>query len=308
MKLVSYVRDGKVRHGLVSAGGDDAANATVSELGDGDLRSLVETLGTSAGWQPPTQVASYPLAALDVIAPLQRPTKVLAVAANYQDHIAEGGGEPLNKPTLAPRLFLKPATAIANPGADIALPSISTQVDWEAELVVVVGRGGRDIPVSQAFEHVAGYAVGNDVSARSVDYGYARELSSPAVTFFDWLAGKWPDGFCPYGPYLVTSDEVPDPQKLAISLEVNGTVRQQGNTADMIFTVAELVAFASRLMTLEPTDILLTGTPAGVGAASGTYLTSGDEMIVRIEGLGALANRVVSKPVAGSPGPADLER
>ena len=308
MKLVSYVRDGRVRHGIVSAHGEGADNATVGELGDGDLRSLVETMGTAADWRPPAPAATYPLGGLDVVAPLQRPSKVLAVAANYQDHVAEGGGEPLDKTTLAPRLFLKPATAIANPGADIALPSISTQVDWEAELVAVVGRGGRDIPVSRALDHVAGYAVGNDVSARSVDYGYARDLSSPAVRYFDWLAGKWPDGFCPYGPYLVTSDEVHDPQNLEVSLEVNGTLRQKGSTADMIFTVAELVAFASRVMTLEPTDILLTGTPAGVGAATGTYLASGDEMTVRIEGLGALANRVVSKPAAGSPGPADLER
>jgi 2-keto-4-pentenoate hydratase/2-oxohepta-3-ene-1,7-dioic acid hydratase in catechol pathway len=131
------------------------------------------------------------------------------------------------------------------------------------------------------------------VSARSVDYGYERDTSSSAVGFFDWLAGKWPDGFAPYGPYLVTADEVPDPQDLDVELEVNGTLRQKGSTADMIFTVAELVAFASRLMTLEPTDIIMTGTPAGVGAASGTYLVSGDQMTVRIAGLGTLTNRVV---------------
>ncbi len=141
--------------------------------------------------------------------------------------------------------------------------------------------------MEKALDHVAGYAVGNDVSARSVDYGYQRDTSSPAVGYFDWLAGKWPDGFAPYGPYLVTADEVPDPQDLGIELEVNGTLRQQGSTADMIFTVAELVAFASRLMTLEPTDIIMTGTPAGVGAAPGTYLAAGDEMTVRIAGLGA---------------------
>lgn len=294
MKLVSYVRDGRIRHGIVYPSRLEGTNdASVGELGDGDLSGLVEMAGTFPSWQPPAQEITYPLASLDIVAPIQRPTKVLAVAANYQDHVAEGGGEPLDKAALAPRLFLKPATAIANPGADIVLPSISTQVDWEAELVAVVGRGGKDIPVSHALEHVAGYAVGNDVSARSVDYGHARDVSNPAVRFFDWLAGKWPDGFCPYGPYLVTAEEVPDPQNLEISLEVNGTLRQKGSTADMIFSVAELVAFASRVMTLEPTDILLTGTPAGVGAASDTYLTSGDEMTVRIEGLGALENRVV---------------
>lgn len=290
MKLVSYTRDGVTRHGYVT----DEAATTVAELGDGDLGALVESgAGTTTGWQPGDTVGTHRLADVALRAPITRPTKVLAVAANYQEHVAEGGGEPLDKQTLAPRLFLKPGTSITHPGADIALPAVSTQVDWEAELVVVVGRGGRDIPVERALDHVAGYAVGNDVSARSVDYGYERDTSNSAVGFFDWLAGKWPDGFAPYGPYLVTSDEVPDPQDLDVELEVNGTLRQKGSTADMIFTVAELVAFASRLMTLEPTDIIMTGTPAGVGAASGTYLASGDQMTVRIAGLGTLTNRVV---------------
>ncbi|WP_116952591.1 fumarylacetoacetate hydrolase family protein [Jiangella endophytica] len=289
MKLVSYTRDGATRHGYVT----DEAAGTVAELGDGDLAALVEAgAGTAADWLPAAPSGTHRLADLTVHAPIARPTKVLAVAANYQEHVAEGGGAPLDKSTLAPRLFLKPGTSVADPGADIALPAISTQVDWEAELVVVVGRGGRDIPVEQALDHVAGYAVGNDVSARSVDYGYERDTSA-AVDYFDWLAGKWPDGFAPYGPYLVTADEVPDPQDLGIELEVNGTLRQKGSTAGMIFTVAELVAFASRLMTLEPTDIIMTGTPAGVGAASGTYLAAGDEMTVRIAGLGTLTNRVV---------------
>lgn len=290
MKLVSYTRDGATRHGYVS----DEAAGTVAELGDGDLAALIQAgAGTDAAWRPGDVAGTHRLADLAVRAPIARPTKVLAVAANYQDHVAEGGGKPLDKSTLAPRLFLKPGTSVADPGADIVLPAISTQVDWEAELVVVVGRGGRDIPVEKALDHVAGYAVGNDVSARSVDYGYPRETSSPAVGYFDWLAGKWPDGFAPYGPYLVTADEVPDPQDLGVQLEVNGTLRQNGSTAGMIFTVAELVAFASRLMTLESTDIIMTGTPAGVGQASGTYLAAGDEMTVRIAGLGTLTNRVV---------------
>lgn len=285
MKFLTYVRDGGVRHGYLD--GD-----SVAELADGDLAAVVTTLGREQAWQPPTGVPTYPLTDVDVTAPILRPGKVLAVAANYQDHIVEGGGEPLDKNTLAPRLFLKPPTCIAAPGDEIKLPSISTQIDWEAELVVVLGRGGKDIAESDALDFVAGYAVGNDVSARSVDYGYERGKDDAAVRFFDWLAGKWADGFAPYGPYLVSADDVADPQDLPISLEVNGVTRQDGNTKDMIFTVAELVAFASRLMTLEPGDILMTGTPAGVGAASGDFLTSGDEMTARIEGLGELVNRV----------------
>jgi 2-keto-4-pentenoate hydratase/2-oxohepta-3-ene-1,7-dioic acid hydratase in catechol pathway len=136
--------------------------------------------------------------------------------------------------------------------------------------------------------------VANDVSARSMDYGFARDTKDSAVWFFDWLAGKWLDGFAPLGPYLVTADEVGDPQDLLIELRVNGEVRQHGSTKDMIFTVAELVSFASRLMTLEPSDVLMTGTPSGVGAATGQFLAAGDEMTVSIAGLGELTNRVLS--------------
>lgn len=287
MKFLTYRRAGAVRHGYLEVD-------SVIELGDGDLGAVVERLGREQPWQPtPSGAGTFALTDVELTAPILRPAKVLAVAANYQDHVVEGGGERLDKSALAPRLFLKPPTSIAGPGDVIKLPSISTQIDWEAELVVVLGRGGKDIAEADALGIVAGYAVGNDISARSVDYGYQRQKDDPAVRYFDWLAGKWPDGFAPYGPYLVSADAVTDPQDLPISLEVNGVTRQQGSTKDMIFTVAELVAFASRLLTLEPGDILMTGTPAGVGAASGDFLTSGDEMTVRIEGLGELVNRVV---------------
>lgn len=304
MRFLTYRRAGAVRHGYLD--GD-----AVAELGNDDLTVLLRDQRRSLSVQAGEQVATvvdqrYPLGEVEVLAPVLRPGKLLAVAANYQDHVVEGGGEPLDKSTLAPRLFLKPPTCIAAPGADIELPSISAHVDWEAELVVVLGRAGMDVPVENALGMVAGYAVGNDLSARTVDYGYPRPTEEPAVRFFDWLAGKWPDGFCPFGPYLVSADEIADPQDLSISLEVNGTTRQQGTTKEMIFTVAELVAFASRLMTLEPGDVLLTGTPAGVGAATGEFLTAGDEMTVRIEGVGELVNRVVltgSLPRHSSPGP-----
>lgn len=286
MKLATYRRDGRVLHGVV------IDEAHVTELGEGDLAALVARVGTFEGWRPPEDAPAHPLAEVTLLAPLLRPGKLLAIAANYQDHVSEGGGPPLDKSRISPRLFLMPPTAIAGPGEDIALPSVSTQVDWEAELVVVVGRAGKDIPPEAALGHVAGYAVGNDVSARSMDYGHERDTGDRAVWFFDWLAGKWLDGFAPFGPYLVTADEVPDPQNLEIFLEVNGVVRQDGGTAQMIFSVAEQIAFASRLMTLEPGDVLFTGTPAGVGAASGDYLTSGDTMTARVPGLGTLVNRV----------------
>lgn len=286
MKLLTYRRGGVVRHGrLVDAD-------TVAEWGDGDLIGPLTAIGDLAGWQPPA-ADRYPLADVTVLAPLLRPGKLLGAAANYQDHVTESGAPPLDKSALAPRLFLMPPTAIVGPDASIPMPTVSTEVDWEAELAVVIGRYAHDVDVDVALDVVAGYCVANDVSARSVDYGYDRG-SDKAVDFFDWLAGKWLDGFAPLGPWLVTAGEVPDPQSLLIELTVNGVTRQRASTKDMIFSVAELVSFASRLMTLEPGDVLMTGTPAGVGATTGEFLSPGDEMTVQIDGLGSLTNRVVS--------------
>ncbi|MFI5913072.1 fumarylacetoacetate hydrolase family protein [Dactylosporangium sp. NPDC051541] len=282
MRFVSYLRDGAVRHGRLETGD------TVVELGDGDLQRLVEA-GLSTGDGPGESVA---LAAVTLLAPLQRPGKLLAAAANYQDHVTETGGEPLDKSRLSPRLFLKPPTSIVGPGAVIPLPDISKEVDWETELAVVIGRAGRNIPQAEALDHVAGYMASNDVSARSVDYGFERDTDDKAVWFFDWLAGKWCDGFAPLGPWLLSADEAGDPQAIPIRIDVNGVTKQLGSTKDMIFSVAELIAHASRLMTLEPGDVILTGTPSGVGAATGEFLKSGDEMVVEMGPLGTLRNTV----------------
>ncbi|HLV73757.1 MAG TPA: fumarylacetoacetate hydrolase family protein [Vulgatibacteraceae bacterium] len=284
MKLATYrLPDGGIRHGQIVDGG------RVTDLGHGDLLPVVASLGAGA---PPEPAETHALDEVTLLAPLLRPGKVLAVAANYQEHVTETGGKRIDKSRISPRLFLKPGTAVSGPGEEIALPSVSPSVDWEAELVAVIGRGGKDIPVEDALGHVAGYTIGNDVSARKMDYGHERDTEDPAVAFFDWLNGKWLDGFAALGPWLVTADEVPDPQKLEVTLEVNGRVRQHGDTGQMIFNVAELVAFASRLMTLEPGDVLYTGTPSGVGLASGEFLSAGDEMTVRVTGLGSLVNRV----------------
>ncbi|GAB2805882.1 hypothetical protein GCM10027176_08620 [Actinoallomurus bryophytorum] len=280
MKLATYRKDGQVRHGQIIDG------THVTDLGPGDLTPLLPAPDPLDG------TARYPLEEVTLLAPLLRPGKILAVAANYQAHVTETGGDRIDKSRISPRLFLKPPTAISGPDEDIALPSVSDQVDWEVELVVVLGRGGKDIPAGEALDHVAGYTVGNDVSARSMDYGYERDTGDSAVGFFDWLNGKWLDGFAALGPWLLTADEVPDPQALEISLEVNGEVRQRGSTGDMIFSVAEQIAFASRLMTLEPGDLIYTGTPSGVGLASNRFLRPGDEMTARLAGVGSLVNRV----------------
>jgi 2-keto-4-pentenoate hydratase/2-oxohepta-3-ene-1,7-dioic acid hydratase in catechol pathway len=289
MKLVTFRDHGRLRHGQLVEDG-----TVVQPLGDGDLGRLVEMVHqlddnalTAAG-------PALPLADVEVLSPLLRPGKLLAAAANYQDHVPEEGGDPLDRSRLSPRLFLKPPTSIVGPGADIPMPTVSKEVDWEAELGVVIGAVARDVPVTSALDIVGGYLTANDVSARSMDFGFPRDTDDKTVRFFDWLAGKWLDGFAPMGPWLVTPDEVPDPQDLEIILDVNGQRRQHGSTRDMIFSVAELVSFASTLMTLEPGDVLLTGTPSGVGAATGEYLAAGDEMSVTIGGLGTLTNRMVA--------------
>ncbi|MET0135402.1 MAG: fumarylacetoacetate hydrolase family protein [Kibdelosporangium sp.] len=284
MRLVTYERTGAVRHGRLD---DDQ----VVELGDGDLGTLVES-----GLNPGPSKGEYSLDDVKLLAPLRRPGKLLAVAANYQDHVTETGADPLDKSRISPRLFLKPSSSIVGPDAVIPLPDVSGQVDWEAELSVVIGKRARGVAEADALDHVAGYMTSNDVSARSLDLGYERDTGDKAVWFFDWLAGKWCDGFAPLGPWLVTADEVADPQALSVDLAVNGVARQHGSTKDMIFSVAEQIAHASRLMTLEPGDVIMTGTPSGVGVATGEYLKAGDEMTVVIGGviggLGTLRNTV----------------
>ncbi|MER7277055.1 fumarylacetoacetate hydrolase family protein [Dactylosporangium sp. NPDC000244] len=280
MRFVSYERDGAVRHGRLV---DDE---TIAELGDGDLLAFIaDGMSTVDG-------ASVALRDVRLLAPLQRPGKLLAAAANYQDHVTETGGEPLDKSRLSPRLFLKPPTSIVGPGAVIPLPDVSHEIDWEAELAVVIGRTARNVTAEQALDYVAGYMASNDVSARSMDYGFERDTDDKAVWFFDWLAGKWCDGFAPLGPWLLSAGATGDPQAIPVRLDVNGVTKQHGSTKDMIFTVAELIAHASRLMTLEPGDVILTGTPSGVGAATGEYLTAGDEMTVDLGPLGTLRNTV----------------
>ncbi|GAB3431186.1 fumarylacetoacetate hydrolase family protein [Flindersiella endophytica] len=282
MKLVTYERagSGEVRHGRLD--GD-----TIADLGSGDLQAIV-----TAGAATAETGETVPAADVRLRAPLLRPGKLLAAAANYQDHVTESGGQPLDRSRLSPRLFLKPPTGIAGPGDQVALPDLTKEMDWEAELGVVIGQRCRDVPAEDALGVVFGYLAANDVSARSLDLSFERDTDDRAVWFFDWLAGKWFDGFAPMGPWLVTADEVPDPQALDIRFELNGETRQHASSKDMIFTTAELIAWASRLMTLEPGDIILTGTPAGVGAATGTFLKPGDEMRVTIEKLGTLVNHV----------------
>jgi 2-keto-4-pentenoate hydratase/2-oxohepta-3-ene-1,7-dioic acid hydratase in catechol pathway len=244
------------------------------------------------------QASGFPTAPLDGVhlhAPVTTPGKLLALAGNYQEHIREGGGTDVDKTTSVPNVFIKPTTTVAGPHDPITLPAhISAEVDWELEIAVVIGKPAYRVGVAEAARAIAGYAICNDISSRSLIVSNRRRETTARDAYFDWLAGKWQDGFAPLGPWLVTADEVPNASALAMSLAVNGETRQQGSTGQMIFDVAESVAWISQLCTLEPGDVIITGTPAGVGAASGTFLKPGDEIVAEIEGLGQQRTRIVA--------------
>jgi 2-keto-4-pentenoate hydratase/2-oxohepta-3-ene-1,7-dioic acid hydratase in catechol pathway len=227
-------------------------------------------------------VVKYPAAEVKLLPPIPDPPKIVCIGLNYRDHAAESGA-PIPKD---PVLFSKYATALIGHGEAIVLPPVSHEVDYEAELVIVVGKRGRNVKANAAAEYVAGYTVGHDVSAR--DWQLKKDGKQ-------WMVGKTFDTFAPTGPVLVTADEVPDPHKLPIRLRLNGQTMQDSNTKQMIFSVGDLLAYLSQVFTLEPGDLIFTGTPPGVGFARKppVFLKGGDVVEVEIEGLGVLRNPVV---------------
>ena len=227
--------------------------------------------------------APRPLSEVKLLAPVPRPGKIVCVGLNYRDHARETGQDIPSEPVL----FSKYANSVVGPGADVVVPPEAEEIDYEAELAVVIGRRASMVSTADALGHVAGYACANDVSSRSLQFQSTQ-----------WLLGKAIDTFLPLGPFLVTADEVPDPQALGIRCLVNDEPRQDSNTSEMVFGVAGLVSYTSRTITLEPGDLLVTGTPAGVGMAADPprYLRAGDRMRVEIDGLGELENTVRARP------------
>jgi 2-keto-4-pentenoate hydratase/2-oxohepta-3-ene-1,7-dioic acid hydratase in catechol pathway len=226
-----------------------------------------------------TRRLAYPLKRVRLLAPIPSPARnVFCLGRNYADHAAERGAAAPDHPVY----FTKPGTAVVGPGDDIVHHAITKELDYEVELAVVIGTGGRDIPRAEALRHVFGYTIINDVTARDLQKRHNQ-----------WFKGKSLDTFCPMGPMLVTADEIPDPQALAVSLRVNGQTRQSSHTAKMIFPVAQCIEVLSQGMTLLPGDIIATGTPEGVGAATGTFLRAGDRIEAEVESIGILASKVV---------------
>lgn len=259
---------------LIDAGADG--------LGDGLGRVSALLAGTPSA-------ALLPRASVDILAPIPRPRKnVFCLGRNYAEHAAESLraiGQEVRRQEY-PNVFTKAVTTVNGPFADVPYDArVTQQLDWEVELAVVIGRGGRRIPRERALEHVWGYTVANDVTARDLQNRSGLQ----------WFQGKSLDGSCPLGPWIVTADEIPDPQRLHLRLWVNGELKQDDTTASMTFDVAAIIEALSRVLTLEPGDIIATGTPAGVGFARTPpeFLKPGDLMRSEIEEIGAMENRIV---------------
>jgi acylpyruvate hydrolase len=262
LRICSYRRDdGSVRAGVI----------------DGDA---VRDAG-SVPWDPSPGSVDGPLDSVALVAPVPAPGKVVCVGRNYAEHAAETGSAV----SPHPELFSKWANAVVGPGVDVVLPAITQALDYEAELVAVIGRTASRVSEADALDAVLGYTCGNDISARDLQFGDTQ-----------WTRGKALDTFAPMGPWIVTTDEIPDPQTLGIRCLVNGETRQDDTTAHMVFSVARIIAFVTEAITLDPGDVIFTGTPSGVGVGRTppTFLQPGDLVRVEIDRIGAIENQIAS--------------
>ena len=225
--------------------------------------------------------------------PIPRPNKIFLLAGNYAEHIREGGGVAAERAETFPYVFMKPpSTTLTNPGTRILVPKVSPDaIDWELELAVVIGRRIKGVSEAEALQAVAGYTIINDVSNRRYKPNPGRKPRD-RDKYFDWLHGKWFDTFCPCGPCITSADAIGDPQSLKMTLKVNGETKQDASTAQMIFPVSAVIAFIAQMVTLEPGDLISTGTPAVVGSPKSTFLKPGDVMHGTIERIGTLVTPV----------------
>jgi 2-keto-4-pentenoate hydratase/2-oxohepta-3-ene-1,7-dioic acid hydratase in catechol pathway len=277
VRLVSYASDRGARAGLLR--GDRVIDAwdALGAAGGPTLRALLES-----GRVPDlasVDAEGIPLADLDPLPPIPDPDKIIGIGLNYRAHAAEAGLDP----PVSPTFFAKFRNALRPDGAAIELPAASEKVDFEAEVAFVIGARARDVPESAALDHVAGYTLLNDLSARDLQFATPQ-----------WMPGKVFDGSAPCGPAIVTPDEAGPPDALGIALDLNGERMQESTTADLVFSIPALVAHLSRLMTLEPGDIVATGTPAGVGSVRKprVWLKPGDELLISSPQLGELRTRI----------------
>ena len=285
MRLISVLDSGEERVGVIV--GERASPAVALMNGApktmGDLLAggpeLLDALRVAVdGQADQIRQSGAPIEALTLLAPMPRPGKVVAIGLNYLSHAIEQNIEA----PAAPLIFAKFPTSVIGPGAAITWdPALTSEVDFEGELACVIGRRARNVSEASALDFVLGYTCGNDVSARDLQFGDRQ-----------WVRGKSLDTFCPLGPWIVTRDEIPDPQSLRVRTTVSGETLQDGHTRDMIFGVARIIAHASQAFTLEPGDVIMTGTPSGVGVHRDPkrFLRDGDVVEIEIEGIGTLRN------------------
>ena len=233
---------------------------------------------------------------VQVLVPIPRPNKIFLLAGNYAQHIEESGMVASERTETFPYVFMKPpTTTLTDPGRPIVIPAVSpNKIDWELELGVVMGRLAKGVTEAEALKYVAGYTVVNDISNRRFKPNPERK-ERERDGFFDWLHGKWFDSFCPCGPCIASADAIPDPQTLTLNLRVNGELMQDSTTGHQIFPVAAVIEFISSFVTLEPGDIISTGTPAGVGSARNLFLKPGDRMEASISSIGTVVSPVAAE-------------
>jgi 2-keto-4-pentenoate hydratase/2-oxohepta-3-ene-1,7-dioic acid hydratase in catechol pathway len=302
-KLMTYATGEGPRAGLLSGDGAfDAAGATGEPRYESVMAILADwdrargILGAFAAGAGASRAGALDRAHLRLLAPIPMPGTIYCAGANYRDHVLEMARAQNIQPEPDPHTlglkawhFIKSSRCVVAPDAVIPLPAHSKKVDWEAELGVVIGRRAKNVSVERALDVIAGYTIGNDLSARDVSRRQGISDTSPFK--FDWVAQKCFDGACPLGPWIVPAEDVPDPHNLKIELTVNGVVKQSSNTSELIFDISEQIAHLSEKITLHPGDVILTGTPAGVGAGRGEFLKAGDEVRITIERVGELVNR-----------------
>lgn len=293
----SAIRVGEVNYD-VAALLDDPALATTAAVID-DWPNCFSKLDRAAASITTSEQRAGPLGEISLVAPCGQTGQIYGAGGNYTDHLEAmvkllGGDRPADPRAGGgrPWFFVKPGrSCVVGNGAAIKRPEYSKMLDYELELAVVIGKPARNVRVDDALAYVCGYTIANDLSARDM----MRRTNVPADSFmhYDWLGQKGFDGSCPLGPWITPAAYIPDPHALALKLEVNGEVRQDSTTARMVFSIAEQIAEISAHLTLNPGDVILTGTPAGVGMETGSFLAPGDVIRIEIEGIGVLENRIV---------------
>jgi 2-keto-4-pentenoate hydratase/2-oxohepta-3-ene-1,7-dioic acid hydratase in catechol pathway len=300
-KLITYLADAGPRAGfVVDDRVYDLADATGKSAYDDMLAVLRDWDSAEAAIEAAAAKASggKALNGIKLLAPVLAPPTIYCAGANYTDHVIEMAARQSQEPDPDPHTlglqawhFIKASGCVTGPNAPVAMPPTSKAIDWEVELTAVVGRTAKNLSVEQALSCIAGYTVGNDLSAR--DLGQRPPIAQTSPFRYDWLGQKCFDGAAPIGPWIIPAKQIKDPQNLRLTLSVNEVIKQDSNTKSMIFDLAEQIMQISARLTLHPGDLIMTGTPAGVGAGRGEFLKKGDVVTAWVEDIGSLINTMV---------------